>query len=949
MKKTFVSILLIVICYFSYGQTLYPIPQNLGGPTTLVKTPNYGGFQSGLIPYTFSDTSSANSSLTYLKWYCGAIIYTTDVSALWLRSCYNGSYQWVQIMPSGSPSGSFPWKVGGNNIFPGSSGNQIFGITSSVSSNYGIDFRTRNLTRFILDSTGILPSAGTVEAIGIDNITKKLSFVTPASSVNIYNSDGTITDPLRTVDGDGNQLDFNDFIDFNIRTTGGFGLVANDGIFGNFSMSHNSGGIGTDLTNSVSGDLSQILFGAGTVKMSADNNSVDVQQDSVVVTAENLRIDLASKGANKLLQSDANGNATWVAPSTIAANNIYNADGTLTGNRTLNGNGENYSLTFTDLDYFLVSSTANNRLLINTTTSAILSPAATRNLELTDTETKLTGLANLTTQNRLIGQDGMTNNIGYITLGSGVSLAAGVLSATGSGGTVTGTGTLNFVPKWTPSGSALGNSAASDNGTVFNIGRTFSVTDAASTGVSDNMVFGTAANYTNFSIGRSSTRYLSAIWDNVLSAGAFSTYNNSFPFYFYGSSNIFSPQAGAGTIDFQTNNTLKWQITNAGNFSGSGQISTSKAGAASTSAVSLTGTVFTGGTGTTTFPHFYLNGGAAVTDFNTAGTYIGVNAQSGFLGDYLRLGTNGGTADLVINKGSTTSLTATGFGSFGSVTVGRFNVTAASGFVQSPIFMGGTTNTSSSTYKTTSAAGTTGADHIFQVGNNGATEAMRILNNGNVGIGTAAPTSSLEFGSNKYITYNSTNASFKGYVGTFGAIDVLSIGTSSTFPITFRPGNIEVMRILDGGNVGIGTTSPDSALTVNLGTNLKRGVRFSNNGAGAWTLDANGVGSSTSDIRLKRLIKTNTDGLDEVMKINPIWYHWKPESGLDTKNVYSGFSAQNVKENISYGTGITKDGYLTLQDRAILAAAINAIKELKELNDKQQKEINELKKQIKKR
>lgn len=53
----------------------------------------------------------------------------------------------------------------------------------------------------------------------------------------------------------------------------------------------------------------------------------------------------------------------------------------------------------------------------------------------------------------------------------------------------------------------------------------------------------------------------------------------------------------------------------------------------------------------------------------------------------------------------------------------------------SPILIGGTSTTSSLTYKTTTGVGTTGADHIFLVGNNGATEAMRILNNGNIVLG----------------------------------------------------------------------------------------------------------------------------------------------------------------------------------------------------------------------
>ena len=54
--------------------------------------------------------------------------------------------------------------------------------------------------------------------------------------------------------------------------------------------------------------------------------------------------------------------------------------------------------------------------------------------------------------------------------------------------------------------------------------------------------------------------------------------------------------------------------------------------------------------------------------------------------------------------------------------------------------IGGTGTTDKLTLRSTSGVGTTGADIIFQVGNNGATEAMRILNSGRVGIGIAAPT-----------------------------------------------------------------------------------------------------------------------------------------------------------------------------------------------------------------
>jgi hypothetical protein len=62
-------------------------------------------------------------------------------------------------------------------------------------------------------------------------------------------------------------------------------------------------------------------------------------------------------------------------------------------------------------------------------------------------------------------------------------------------GTVSGSGTLNFIPKWTPSGSALGNSLLFDDGNSIGLGTTtpthrFTVSHAGSTGIGVNSTAG---------------------------------------------------------------------------------------------------------------------------------------------------------------------------------------------------------------------------------------------------------------------------------------------------------------------------------------------------------------------------------------------------------------------------------------------------------------------------
>jgi len=61
-----------------------------------------------------------------------------------------------------------------------------------------------------------------------------------------------------------------------------------------------------------------------------------------------------------------------------------------------------------------------------------------------------------------------------------------------------------------------------------------------------------------------------------------------------------------------------------------------------------------------------------------------------------------------------------------------------------PMIIGGTGTGSDLNLQTTSGIGAAGADMHFLVGNNGANEAMTILNNGNVGIGDTTPDALLD-------------------------------------------------------------------------------------------------------------------------------------------------------------------------------------------------------------
>ncbi len=236
----------------------------------------------------------------------------------------------------------------------------------------------------------------------------------------------------------------------------------------------------------------------------------------------------------------------------------------------------------------------------------------------------------------------------------------------------------------------------------------------------------------------------------------------------------------------------------------------------------------------------------------------------------------------------------------------------------------------------TITAGTTpGQQRAVIVGEN-AGNANGYLQTFNSGAGTEV--NGLSLGNTSTSNNSNINIQFQAVSNSGGAPITYSkiIGVrngtfaSSTVPsggIAFSTTNgstsfAEVMRIGYSGNVGIGTTTPGAQLTTT------GSVQFANFGAGTLQTDANGNVSVSSDERLKNVDGNYSRGLEDLMGINPITYHWKGETGYDTAASYAGFSAQNVQQFIPEAVGVDKRGFLTLQDRPILGALVNAVKDL---------------------
>jgi hypothetical protein len=102
-------------------------------------------------------------------------------------------------------------------------------------------------------------------------------------------------------------------------------------------------------------------------------------------------------------------------------------------------------------------------------------------------------------------------------------------------------------------------------------------------------------------------------------------------------------------------------------------------------------------------------------------------------------------------------------------------------------------------------------------------ERLRVDSSGRVGIGTSSPTTNFQIGapSGGDRTFQMYSSGFtRGVMSTDGVNGIFSIGATNdttTGTLTFRTGSAlaERMRINNSGNVGIGTSSPATALDVN--------------------------------------------------------------------------------------------------------------------------------------
>ena len=206
---------------------------------------------------------------------------------------------------------------------------------------------------------------------------------------------------------------------------------------------------------------------------------------------------------------------------------------------------------------------------------------------------------------------------------------------------------------------------------------------------------------------------------------------------------------------------------------------------ANTPASRLTGTWFTGGTSTTTKPHFLIEPTAATsTGWNANGTAFGVNAAPGFIGNLMDLHFNGTSQFRV-------ALNAV-------VTSGQF--TAGSSISATTSIISGGNYNLPNAYKLNWGGGNTfieGRDTYIRFATTAATERARFDNSGNFIIGATSGTErlsvvgnlSLTTAGNKILIATGSNASVGTATLSSGTITVNTTAVTANSIILLTPQN----------------------------------------------------------------------------------------------------------------------------------------------------------------
>ena len=236
--------------------------------------------------------------------------------------------------------------------------------------------------------------------------------------------------------------------------------------------------------------------------------------------------------------------------------------------------------------------------------------------------------------------------------------------------------------------------------------------------------------------------------------------------------------------------------------------------------------------------------------------------------------------------------------------------------------------------------------YVFPTFYSGGSERMRITSSGNVGIGTSSPSTICHLYKASFPILTIQSSSYQSSLGIDTTSGNLVLNNESNASLSFNTNATERMRITSSGNVLLGTTDTgfnarqlirfDASGTSTNGLAIWNGggsgavyVAFANSGGGfTGTITQNSTGVSyntTSDYRLKEDLKS-IKGLELISKIKVYDFKWKNENSR-----MDGVIAHELQEVIPYAVTGEKDGKQMQQVdySKLVPILVQAIQELK--------------------
>ena len=453
MKSLICSLVLVLCSFFLRAQTTtlaYPIKQGIANSPTTEGVTNamYGKF----IIYSYADTTSANAD-SYIKHQAFSFISTTSPIALWYRDLTNQI--WLQLSVSGSPTVS-SWLTRGNDLSGQSLPNRL-----GTKNGDELNIITSDLIRAIIPAGGIVRSSSAQNKYLMQDTVGKELYYGDGGTTHTWQQTLTAGSTLtgnNTVDVDGYTLTFNSANTFQVNATNEIQFLYNGTTTVELDLASDQFG----LVSSVGSISSSISMPASSINLFPYNGAffIDTLLNSTTQNAlvgwtttsgaNRGKVGYITLGTGGSISSGVlsfTGTQTW--QETLTAGSVLSSDVTATidPGHVFSLAGSNGDIGF-DMTTGGVTPSVHiqsgeidlTTVVSGETRSEIVIPYDNIAIKPYNGGLLIDTLLNSTTQNSLMGwtttSGANRGKVGYITLGTGLSLSSGVLSAAASGLTV---------------------------------------------------------------------------------------------------------------------------------------------------------------------------------------------------------------------------------------------------------------------------------------------------------------------------------------------------------------------------------------------------------------------------------------------------------------------------------------------------------------------------------